>query len=630
MPTERIDIQERLVGARQFQQDAAASSAAISGMGLSTDRYAKSTLLARSRTFLWNQALFTMRRLLYANTLGVIALGGEAVKLGVSYDMAMQQGQIAFSRFLGSASAAHKELVDLYQFTAKTPFQFKDITNAVRILLGFNVPLGQANQTIHNIVDVLAAMGNTSPGVLRRVTLALGHMQSLGYITGQTIQQLARDNIPAVGEALQKYLGVTDLHNIARLRIPAALALDAINKYIQTNPKYHGMAQRIAEGSLGGLLTTFKDYVAQFTGALDAGILGSMQRFIQRANPVLQTMSRAAALRGPMAGIKAFDEGVGAGGKFYHTVLLIVTILKDMWSVFHNLVWPELKLWISVVFPMVAAAALLFAGALHLLANYGFVLIPLLKLLTLLYIAHKVAAIAMFWWDFRLAAAWGAGALAAKAEALAMKYLDIWAARTIIWEKALMVATWLQVAAMWAWEAILGLLAPTIAVVTEEMLALDVAMDANPIGLIILAIAALVIGIIALIKYWRQVANAMEYVWGKMKAMASWASHHKTDVLKAIFPEVGAANWLAKKIGLPHFATGGIMHVAGAALVGENGPEIAYMPGGTRVEPLDRSPTDLMSFSELVIPVSLYLDRAGRKLLATNTVRATQNKGARG
>lgn len=39
-------------------------------------------------------------------------------------------------------------------------------------------------------------------------------------------------------------------------------------------------------------------------------------------------------------------------------------------------------------------------------------------------------------------------------------------------------------------------------------------------------------------------------------------------------------------INLPHFAGGGVMDTSGPALVGENGPEIVYLPGGATVAPM--------------------------------------------
>jgi len=56
---------------------------------------------------------------------------------------------------------------------------------------------------------------------------------------------------------------------------------------------------------------------------------------------------------------------------------------------------------------------------------------------------------------------------------------------------------------------------------TAAQWALNVAMTANPIGLIIMAIAALVVGIILLVKNWDKVKAALQKVWEKIKALAA-------------------------------------------------------------------------------------------------------------
>lgn len=53
-------------------------------------------------------------------------------------------------------------------------------------------------------------------------------------------------------------------------------------------------------------------------------------------------------------------------------------------------------------------------------------------------------------------------------------------------------------------------------------IALNVAMTANPIGIIIVAIGALVAGIIWLTKNWDKVSAAMQKVWDFMKRIAAW------------------------------------------------------------------------------------------------------------
>lgn len=77
----------------------------------------------------------------------------------------------------------------------------------------------------------------------------------------------------------------------------------------------------------------------------------------------------------------------------------------------------------------------------------------------------------------------------------------------------------------------------------------------------------------------------------------------------------------------PRFATGGTMVTAGMALVGERGPELVHLPGGSRVQPLDHSTPDEAGGSrEITLHNNVYLDS---KLVARSVAKAVADEGAR-
>lgn len=157
--------------------------------------------------------------------------------------------------------------------------------------------------------------------------------------------------------------------------------------------------------------------------------------------------------------------------------------------------------------------------------------------------------------------------------------------------------------------AIFGILKGVTVIGTAVQWALNVAMSANPIGLIILAIAGLIVGIIALIKNFDKVKGAFQavgrFIMGVFEGIASFFDR-LVDGIKAVFWKVIDAvltpirivvngvlegiNWVIrlmnklpgvnlKEIGwkFPEFATslqhGGIVSQPTLALIGERGPE---------------------------------------------------------
>lgn len=154
-------------------------------------------------------------------------------------------------------------------------------------------------------------------------------------------------------------------------------------------------------------------------------------------------------------------------------------------------------------------------------------------------------------------------------------------------------ATGIATAAQWAWNA---------------------AMTANPIGLVVLAIGALIAGIVLLVKNWDTVKAAGAAAWDWIKGAWSGAGAFFSGIgdnikngFKGAFNAVGGwwnnsvgklswtvPNWVpglgGKKLSVPKIpalAEGGTVDTAGLAWVGEAGPELLRLPVGASVTPLN-------------------------------------------
>lgn len=155
------------------------------------------------------------------------------------------------------------------------------------------------------------------------------------------------------------------------------------------------------------------------------------------------------------------------------------------------------------------------------------------------------------------------------------------------------VATGAATAAQWAWNA---------------------AVSANPIGLIILAIAALIAGIVLLVKNWDTVKRVGSAAWDGIKSAWNAAGDFFSglgDRISGVFRgafnfvaagwnnTVGKLSWTVPDwipgIGgntlsvpkIPMLAEGGTVNTAGLAWVGEAGPELLRLPVGASVTPLN-------------------------------------------
>lgn len=153
--------------------------------------------------------------------------------------------------------------------------------------------------------------------------------------------------------------------------------------------------------------------------------------------------------------------------------------------------------------------------------------------------------------------------------------------------------------------------------------AVNIAMDANPISLIIIGIAALVAGVIYAYTHFKVFRDIVNGVWDFMKGVGHWFAHDFVDFFKHAGTAItdafkGAVNgilraWNALDFGIhvhvpnwvpgiggkgfdvndifpdiPYLASGGFITGAGSVLVGERGPEVLSLPAGASVAPLGR------------------------------------------
>src|SRR5215472_2877068 len=107
--SENVIINTALVGVREFVAGIQAEVAAMEELGAATAGTAEKTALFNKEAFLMRQGLFTMRRLDYGVTLGLIGAGVEAIRFGSRYNSAMQSARAALHGVLPAGISLNKE-----------------------------------------------------------------------------------------------------------------------------------------------------------------------------------------------------------------------------------------------------------------------------------------------------------------------------------------------------------------------------------------------------------------------------------------------------------------------------------------------------------------------------------------
>lgn len=238
--------------------------------------------------------------------LGLAAVGAGAVAAatkGIQLAASMEQSKIAFTTMLGSAAQADKFLKDLWDFAAKTPFEFEGLQNSSRMLLAFGF---QAKQ----VIPMMTAIGNAVSGLgggafeIDRVTRALGQMQAKGKVSAEEMMQLAELGIPA-WDILAKKIGM-DIPSAMKLAEQGGIASGtAINAFIEgLNQRFPDMMAKqsttmlglwsTAKDSLTGTLRVIGEEIIK-TFDLKTKLTGAIEAFSNLAN-VLQAKGLRGAL----------------------------------------------------------------------------------------------------------------------------------------------------------------------------------------------------------------------------------------------------------------------------------------------------------------------------------------------
>ena len=118
-------------------------------------------------------------------------------------------------------------------------------------------------------------------------------------------------------------------------------------------------------------------------------------------------------------------------------------------------------------------------------------------------------------------------------------------------------------------------------IMTAAQWALNLALNANPIGLIVAGVTALGVGLTVAYKKIEPFRKAVNQLWDKLKNSAIgkvvMSFIEKREENSSTAPET-------KTGSIPAYAKGTSFHSGGTALVGEKGPELVNLPRGSQVK----------------------------------------------
>lgn len=565
---------------------------------------------SEERSWLFNQAMFTMRRFAYGATLAVGALATASVYMGLKFNITMEQNEIAMAHFLGSTAAAKRELEFLYEVAAKTPFEFQNVVEAERRFLAFGYSLQESRKALAVIGDVAAGLGGEPAENISRLVLVMGQVRATGRILGQDMLQLQQLGIDT-NKIFREELGLTreDLAaGVGELQIPSEVAVPALLRGMQK--QFKGMAEEQSK-TLGGMLSTLRDYRNQFLGAMTEPITDRLrERVVPGLIALTKELSTAAKAGASFTTIiSILDDRLGAAGG----LLMIWKAIRDIGigigNVFTKGVAPTFKIAFAAALPFLFILKEV-AAVIRFLTQYTFIAVPVFATLAVIWVYTTAIATAYAIIMFRQTAATVVATVATSRFGIVMKWLGRWILIGIkrIWGMIFAnqaYATWtarsagttnLFTASQIGGTVAMGFFQTAMwsAILTTKAFVIDLnilKMTIWSIPIIGWALAIISAMIYLEIRF-HAVSRWLQFLWDKMRAFTDWTKNSWVGrvVGGAVNMAVGAVPFVGPVLQgtravAGQMAGGGVAGIGGRYLVGERGPELVTLPRGAHVTP---------------------------------------------
>ena len=268
MPTDNVDIAIRLRGAREFARDANVDAGALRGIGTAARGV---TAAAATMGGAVSGALRGIASHAKYAALGVGAVAGAGVKMGLSFNAQVESARLRFGLFTSDVDG----LVDaVSKIDMTSAFNLTDLTDAAAMF---------GNSGIQDIPKVLQGAANAAAAsgkgtqALNSIVIALSQIQSKGRLSQEEINQLNEAGAPGAQATIAKAFNLTakQLQNLGGEGLDATAAIQAL-----TNEWTSGKMAKAAEAqtkTLGGQWSLLTGNVQKLSGAVTEDLAGGLR-----------------------------------------------------------------------------------------------------------------------------------------------------------------------------------------------------------------------------------------------------------------------------------------------------------------------------------------------------------------
>jgi tape measure domain-containing protein len=281
---------------------------------------------------------------------------------GLRFAAELEQLDIAFTTFLGSAEKSAAFLDEMKQFAAQTPFAFEDVVRGTQRLMAMGFAAEDSIPVLAAVGDRISALGKGGAEI-DRVIRALGQMSGKGKVFTQEMNQLNEVGLDAWG-MLTREIGKTEAEARALVESRQISAATFLKAFMHSTASEVGGMMELQSQTLMGLFSTLKDNVS-------FGLADAFKPLAEALKPLIKSMGEAMPVL--LAAFAPFIEGLG----------IAAVGLGKLLDGFNALPAPAQKVLAAMV-AIGSATTAAFAAGIVALGGFGFAIVAVTMAVTAL------------------------------------------------------------------------------------------------------------------------------------------------------------------------------------------------------------------------------------------------------
>ncbi len=211
-------------------------------------------------------------------------LTGVVSKVGVSYNAALEQSQVAWNTLLGSQEKAQKMLKDISDFAKATPFETADVDMMAKYMNNAGLAGQALFDSLMKVSDVAGAFAIPAAEA-KEMTRQMSQVRQAGVAYTEDLNILQDRGVP-IFKAIAEQVGI----NVAEVKKMASegkitsdiyvAAFDSIAKGVEG-------ASAAQSETFNGMISTLKDNLQMISGELMSGAFDRMKGALEAVMPIL-------------------------------------------------------------------------------------------------------------------------------------------------------------------------------------------------------------------------------------------------------------------------------------------------------------------------------------------------------